>query len=68
MDNKRLELYRAIQIDSSAVSYDIRKFRSEIENTTLDKDTLLKGFDILISTADELAILISKTAQLIFDK
>lgn len=66
MDDKRYHLYTDIQQIAGAVSYDLSKFRSEIETATLDKETLLKGYDILISTANELAILISKTAQLIF--
>ena len=68
MNDKRYHLYTEIQIDAGAVSYNLSKFRSEIETATLDKETLLKGYDILISTANELALLISKTAQLIFNK
>ena len=66
MDDKRYHLYTDIQQNAGAVSYNLVKFRSELETATLDKVTLLKGYDILISTADEFAILISKTAQLIF--
>ena len=68
MSDKQYDLYRTIQLDAGAVSYDLRKIKSEIETGTLDKETLLKGYDILISTANELALLISKTAQLIFNK
>lgn len=66
MSDKRFELYRTIQIDAGAASYNLSKFRTEFETANLDRETLLKGYDTLISTADELAILISKTAQLIF--
>lgn len=66
MSDKQYELYRTIQLDAGAVSYDLRKLRIELETATLDKETLLKGYDTLISTADELAILISNTAKLIF--
>jgi hypothetical protein len=68
MSDKQLELYRTIQIDAGSVSYNLSKFRTEFETANLDRETLLKGYDTLISTADELAILISKTAQLIFEK
>ena len=66
MDDKRYHLYTDIQQNAGAVSYNLVKFRSKLETATLDKINLLKGYDILISTANELAILISKTAQLIF--
>ena len=68
MSDKQLELYRTIQIDAGAVSYDLTRFKERIENGNIDPQTLLEGYDILISTVEELTILISKTAQLIFEK
>jgi hypothetical protein len=68
MSDKQFELYRTIQIDAGAVSHNLINFRTELETASLDRETLLKGYDTLISTANELAILISKVAQLIFKK
>lgn len=68
MSDKQYDLYRTIQLDAGAVSYDLRKIKTEIETTTPDSQTLSKLCDCMITTADELALLISKTAQLIFNK
>lgn len=71
MSDKQFELYRTIQIDAGAVSYNLNNVKSDIESSNLDpqtKDAMLKVCDSMITTADDLAILISKTAQLIFKK
>ena len=68
MDNKRYQLYSTIQIDAGAASHHLRKCKSDLETGTLDEEALLSLCDSMISTADDLAILISKTAQLIFNK
>ena len=68
MSDKQYDLYRTIQLNAGALSYDLRKIKTEIETTTPDSQTLSKLCVCMISTADELALLISKTAQLIFNK
>ena len=68
MSDKQYQLYRTIQIDAGAVSCNLRECRNAIEIGDLDTQTLLKICDNMISTVDELAILISKTAQLIFEE
>ena len=68
MDDKRYQLYKTIQADLGSVSYNMIQFKTKLENTTLDKETLIDGYNILLSTVNDLAILISKTAQLNFNK
>ena len=68
MNDKRYHLYTDIQIDAGAISHHLRKCKSDIETGTLNKKALLSLCDSMIKTADDLAVLISKTAQLIFNK
>ena len=68
MNDKRYHLYTDIQIDAGAVSHHLRKCKSDIETGTLNDKALLSLCDSMIKTADDLAVLISKTAQLIFNK
>lgn len=68
MNDKRYHLYTDIQIDAGAVSHHLRKCKSDIETGTLNEKALLSLCDSMIKTADDLAVLISKTAQLIFNK
>ena len=68
MNDKRYHLYTDIQIDAGAVSHHLRKCKSELETGSLNEKALLSLCDSMIKTADDLAVLISKTAQLIFSK
>ena len=71
MSEKQVELYKAIQIEAGAVGYDLRFCRNKIVRSDLDdqtKDAMLDVCDSLLSTTKDLATLISKTAQLIFEK
>jgi len=69
MSDNQYQLYKAVQINAGGVSHDLRKNKAAIESANLDaetKDVMLKVCDCMIDTADELALLISQTAQLIF--
>ena len=71
MSEKQVDLYKAIQIEAGAAGYDLRFCRNKIVRSDLDdqtKDAMLDVCDALLSTTKDLAILISKTAQLIFEK
>ncbi len=72
MSEKQLNLYRTIQIDAGAIGYDLEKFitelMSQLEIGDHDREILKKGFNNLMFTINEMALLISKTAQLIFEK